>query len=326
VAALTNRAEAIEHHALQQSLIAAFGQKALANVDLDELSNQAAAIATAGLSVEFCNVLQLALDGRSLLLKASSCGQVEWIGRCVADRQTRTQSSHVLATGLPITVDDFGGETRFSASEFVLAHGIRSCAEVPITGSGGAYGVLGAYSRQPHHVSRDAVNYLQSIANTLATAMDRKEVEQRRTYLAQFDSLTGLANRTLFVDRFTQTLVQAQRNASLLFALDSQQVYVSASVGITIYPGDGTDADTLLRNADMAMYRAKEQGRDAYRIYLPSMNEQAVQRLQLQSELRGALERREFVLHYQPKVSLVTGEISGSARSTTKNKAARGPL
>jgi len=174
--------------------------------------------------------------------------------------------------------------------------------------------------------SRDAVNYPQSLANTLATAMDRKEVEQRRTYLAQFDSLTGLANRTLFVDRFTQTLVQAQRNASLPFALDSQQVYVSASVGITIYPGDGTDADTLLRNADMAMYRAKEQGRDAYRIYLPSMNEQAVQRLQLQSELRGALERREFVLHYQPKVSLVTGEISGSARSTTKNKAARGPL
>ena len=95
------------------------------------------------------------------------------------------------------------------------------------------------------------------------------------------------------------------------FQLEGQEVYVSASVGIGIYPDDGADADTLLRSADTAMYRAKEQGRNAYQFYLPQMNAQAAERLQMQTQLRGALERGEFVLHYQPKVDLGSGAISG---------------
>ncbi|MGH8649107.1 MAG: putative bifunctional diguanylate cyclase/phosphodiesterase, partial [Burkholderiales bacterium] len=95
------------------------------------------------------------------------------------------------------------------------------------------------------------------------------------------------------------------------FALGGQQTYVTASIGVALFPSDGGDADTLVRNADTAMYRAKEQGRNGYRFYLPEMNERLKQRLEREAQLRGALERGEYRLHYQPKVNLETGAISG---------------
>jgi len=95
------------------------------------------------------------------------------------------------------------------------------------------------------------------------------------------------------------------------FDLDGHQTYISASIGIALYPSDGGEPDTLIMNADTAMYRAKEQGRDGYQFYLPQMNERLIRRHQLDVELRGALDRNEFLLHYQPKVSLATGAITG---------------
>ncbi len=76
------------------------------------------------------------------------------------------------------------------------------------------------------------------------------------------------------------------------------------SIGITLYPYDGDDADTLLRNADTALYRAKEQGRNNYQLYTPAMNARAFERLALENSLRKAIERREFLLHYQPQVHM----------------------
>jgi EAL domain-containing protein (putative c-di-GMP-specific phosphodiesterase class I) len=98
---------------------------------------------------------------------------------------------------------------------------------------------------------------------------------------------------------------------SQVFELEGQEVYVSASLGISIYPGDGVNADGLLRNADTAMFQAKEQGPAIYQFYLPQMNERAMARLTMETQLRGALARQEFVLHYQPKVSLISGQITG---------------
>jgi diguanylate cyclase (GGDEF)-like protein len=95
------------------------------------------------------------------------------------------------------------------------------------------------------------------------------------------------------------------------FNLGGLETHISANVGIAIYPGDGDDPEGLLKNADAAMHRAKEQGRNKFRFYLPRMNELALERLQLDASLRGALERQEFLLHYQPKVDLATGVISG---------------
>jgi diguanylate cyclase (GGDEF)-like protein len=92
------------------------------------------------------------------------------------------------------------------------------------------------------------------------------------------------------------------------FVIDGQELHITASIGISVYPEDGR---TLLRNADIAMYRAKEKGKNNYQFYSTQMDNYSVERLSLESGLRRALEREEFVLHYQPKVNIASGLITG---------------
>ncbi len=93
--------------------------------------------------------------------------------------------------------------------------------------------------------------------------------------------------------------------------IDGVDIYVSASIGIVTYPMDGTNADDLVKNADTAMYRAKDCGRNNYQFFTAEMNIHALDRHRLESDLRHALERREFEVHYQPKVDLRTGAVAG---------------
>jgi diguanylate cyclase (GGDEF)-like protein len=93
--------------------------------------------------------------------------------------------------------------------------------------------------------------------------------------------------------------------------LDEHDLHIGASIGISIYPDDGRDAETLIKCADTAMYDAKESGRNTYKFFEPHMNAQAVQRQSIEASLRLALERQEFVLHYQPKIDLQSGTTIG---------------
>jgi diguanylate cyclase (GGDEF)-like protein len=95
------------------------------------------------------------------------------------------------------------------------------------------------------------------------------------------------------------------------FVIDERELHVSASIGVSIYPEDGTDGEALLKNADTAMYRAKDKGRGNYQFYAAQMNAQGTERLMLESGLRRAAERGELELHYQPKMSLATQGIVG---------------
>jgi diguanylate cyclase (GGDEF)-like protein/PAS domain S-box-containing protein len=217
----------------------------------------------------------------------------------------------------------------------------------------------------------------------------RKLAEERLEQLAQFDAVTGLANRNLLHERLEHAIAQSRRRrrgAGVLFVdldrfklvndthghhvgdellrqvgrrlkgcvraddtvsrlggdefavviadlarpddaaivaqkiLDSfaapfelggRETYVTASIGVAAFPNDGEGADALLKCADVAMYRAKESSRNAFCFYTAEMNARAASKLQLNTDLRRALERGEFRLHYQPKVHLATGEMTG---------------
>ncbi len=95
------------------------------------------------------------------------------------------------------------------------------------------------------------------------------------------------------------------------FLVDGEECFIGASLGIALYPEDGTESSELLRNADTAMYRAKESGRDGYCFYSPEMNARNKDRISLESALRHAIERDELEVHYQPKVSLLDGRVVG---------------
>jgi len=218
---------------------------------------------------------------------------------------------------------------------------------------------------------------------------DRKRAEEKLVYMANYDELTGLPNRSLFRDRLTQAITHARLEKKIVaviffdldqfkkvndsaghlvgdqlligaasrlksaireidtvsrfggdefmvilesiqsidevtdlvngmlqemekpFKLEKQEVFVAASAGIALYPIDDTNIDNLVKNADTAMFRAKETGGNAYQYFQPDMNSKAVERLKLESALRYALEKKEFELYYQPRINIKCNQLIG---------------
>ena len=110
------------------------------------------------------------------------------------------------------------------------------------------------------------------------------------------------------VVQIAETMIQA---LSLPFTCGGHELHITTSIGASIYPDHNTDVEGLIHNADMAMYRAKAEGRNSFQFYIPNMQEQSFQRLLMENNLRRALENQEFTTHYQPQVDLNTGKIVG---------------
>jgi EAL domain-containing protein (putative c-di-GMP-specific phosphodiesterase class I) len=116
------------------------------------------------------------------------------------------------------------------------------------------------------------------------------------------------------IEDTSRAATTAQRLLGVLaqpFHVQGHELFVGASIGISVYPDDGADATTLLRNADIAMYRAKDMGRNAFQFFSHEATASSLERLRLENGLRHALEREEFVLHYQPIIDLEQSRIVG---------------
>jgi len=269
--------------------------------------------------------------------------------------------------------------------------GIGSMAVLPLIISDEAVGILALYAGENEFFRDEELKLLTELASDIAFAIDHIDKQARLDYLAYYDSLTGLANQSLFLERLQEKLLSARNSQRkiVVFVLDierfkiindafgrqagdgllkqiaerlvqigggdasrfarigadrfviaapdmdnaeqvgrytEQKLYdhfhapfrvgdtdlgVSVKAGIALFPDDGTDADTLLRNAEAALKKAKATG-EHYLYFTQAMTERVAERLSLENKLRQALDNEEFVLHYQPKVNLVSGKLTGA--------------
>jgi len=125
------------------------------------------------------------------------------------------------------------------------------------------------------------------------------------------DEFTIILTRVNEPDDAARVAAKILASLSEPFVLDGFELVVTASVGISVFPGDGADNDTLIKNADAAMYRAKANGKNAYQFYLPAMNDKAQERMELERSLRTALDHKQLELYYQPQIDIASGRIIG---------------
>jgi diguanylate cyclase (GGDEF)-like protein len=147
---------------------------------------------------------------------------------------------------------------------------------------------------------------LQSVAACLSACVRKSDTVSRQggdEFVILLSQVTHVADAAISAAKIISELKREH-------SIGEHCLRVTVSIGISTYPGDGEDGDTLLKNADTAMYSAKEYGRDNYQFFTPDMGLQAVERQSLEGQLRYALERQELLLHYQPKVNLKTGAIT----------------
>ncbi|WP_018608974.1 EAL domain-containing protein [Uliginosibacterium gangwonense] len=158
----------------------------------------------------------------------------------------------------------------------------------------------------------------ESLGHRLGDLLLTQVSQRLQSLLPESDSIARIAGdefnvilenvKDIPVDLMAQRMINALAEP---FILDKQNVYVGASIGITLYPDDGTDSETLLSNVDAALHQAKEQGRGGLRFFSPEMTNRAKRRLQLEAELRYALEHGELRVYYQPQIDLDNGNIAG---------------
>jgi diguanylate cyclase (GGDEF)-like protein/PAS domain S-box-containing protein len=149
---------------------------------------------------------------------------------------------------------------------------------------------------------------LQSITRRLADCVRASDTVSRQggdEFIVLLSELAHSEDAAITARRMLTAVAETH-------SIDDHELHVTASIGLSIYPDDGRDAETLIQNADTAMYQAKENGRHSYQFFKAEMNARAVERQSTEESLRRALDRGEFELHYQPKVDLNSGKITGA--------------
>jgi len=148
---------------------------------------------------------------------------------------------------------------------------------------------------------------LQSVSTRLLACVRKSDTVSRQggdEFVVLLPEITHAEDAAISAEKILTELKKTHN-------IGEHRLHVTLSIGISSYPGNGDDAEVLIKNADTAMYHAKQCGRDNYQFFKPDMSFRAVERQSLEGQLRYALERQELLLHYQPKINLQTGAITG---------------
>ncbi|MBF0180489.1 MAG: EAL domain-containing protein [Magnetococcales bacterium] len=162
-------------------------------------------------------------------------------------------------------------------------------------------------------------NVNNSLGHTVGDQLLRGVAERLRHFVREGDTISRLGGNSFGfimpeIRGFQDAGVVVRKLTDALaapFLVDGHELFITASIGVTLYPDDGAEVDLLIRNADMAVTRAKQAGRNNCQYYAPAMSADAERRLRLEKHLRLGLERNEFLLYYQPKVDLRSGRVIG---------------
>jgi PAS domain S-box-containing protein/diguanylate cyclase (GGDEF)-like protein len=296
-----------------------------------------------------------------------------------------------IRTKKSVFSNDIAAEDRLAGArrEEALRRGFSSLIALPLLVDDQVLGSISLYAKELNFFNEEEIRLLGELAGDISFALANLGREEKLNYLAYFDALTGLPNRSLFHERighllriaeqkgtraalfycdlkrfrlvneslgrhagdallrelaartknfwpdpdnvarissdcFAGILAGARDEAEIAhtlnklkaevlgppFSIESKELAMSMTVGIAVFPMDGGDADALSRNAEAALKRAKASGQP-YLFYQPAMNAAVTESLLLESKMRQALDKGQFVLHYQPKIELASGKISG---------------
>jgi diguanylate cyclase (GGDEF)-like protein/PAS domain S-box-containing protein len=303
---------------------------------------------------------------------------------------SKTMVARAISGKKAIVSNDSLNDPQVLFGKIYKESGVCSMVVLPLIVSDEAVGAIALYARETEFFKEDEMKLLSELASDIAFAIDHIDKQERLNYLAYYDVLTGLANRSLFFDRAAQYihsaisgghklaiglidlerfknindslgrpagdsllkqmaewLTQFTLDANLLaridadhfafvvpevktdgnlaklvenlmatflehtFRLNDSLFRIGVKVGIALFPDDGDDVNSLFRNAEAALKKAKAGG-DRFLFYTQKMTEAVADKLTLENQLRQAIDNEEFVLHYQPKVNLVSGKITGT--------------
>jgi diguanylate cyclase (GGDEF)-like protein len=163
---------------------------------------------------------------------------------------------------------------------------------------------------------------LQSIAKRLVGCVRGSDTVSRQggdEFVVLLSEVEKAEDPAITARRMLEAVAEAH-------TINQHDLHVTTSIGVSVFPDDGLDAETLIKNADTAMYQAKETGRQSYQFFKPAMNVRAVQRQSIEESLRRALDRGEFALHYQPKIDLRTGDVTGAEALVRWTHPTQGPV
>ncbi|MBK9050515.1 MAG: GAF domain-containing protein [Chloroflexi bacterium] len=219
---------ALAAHARQQAAVAQLGQLGLMNTDLTQLMDEAVTLVANALVVEYTLILQQLVDKQTLRMVAGVGWQEGLVRNALVEAGLASQAGYTLLSQEPVVVADITSETRFSGSHLVQTHQIVSSMTVVVSGTEQPFGVLGAYTRQPRTFTEDDINFLQSMAHVLATAIERKQQdEQLRQSRNQLSAILEGITEGIVVQRPDGSIIYVNEIAAQFSGYPSIEAYLN---------------------------------------------------------------------------------------------------